>query len=257
MDQKFYVPEQTGRACFDRGEPFQEAEKGGIPLPPVLQEVSFRKRLNRYLAWVELDGEGVVCHVPNPGRMQELLIPGTLGLVAPVGKAHRKTRYDLLAVQQQGVWVCVDNRLGNRLLRWRLEAGLADVGSYEAVHSEVVCGKSRIDFLLTGRNGPLWLELKSCTLVKGEIGQFPDAPTARGKRHLEELAIACAAGQRAGVLFLIQRPDACCFRPHDAIDPDFGAALRAAVRVGVEVWAYTAEWTGSLLRWGQSIPVEL
>jgi sugar fermentation stimulation protein A len=89
------------------------------------------------------------------------------------------------------------------------------------------------------------------------VAQFPDAPTARGRRHVEELAAARAGGQRAGVLFLIQRPDARRFRPHDATDPDFGRALRAAVAAGMEVWAYTSELVGAALRWGVRIPVEL
>lgn len=235
----------------------QSGPQRGLPLPRQPQKIVFRERLNRYLAAVELAGEIVACHVPNPGRLEELLVPGSPGLVLPAEGEGRKTGYDLLAVEHQGVWVGIDNRLGNQLLRWRLEAGLAEVGCYDTIRSEVTLGKSRIDFLLTGRNGPLWLELKSCTLVEAGIARFPDAPTVRGRRHVEELAAVRAAGQRAGILFLIQRPDAHCWQPHEATDPDFAAALRAAVAVGVEVWAYTSEWSENLLRWGQPVPVEL
>jgi sugar fermentation stimulation protein A len=229
----------------------------GLVLSWEAQRAIFRERANRYLAWVEREGERLACHVANPGRLKELLIPGRPALILPAAAAHRRTGYDLLAVEHQGIWVGIDNRLGNRLLRWRLEVGLEEVGSYETIRSEVTLGKSRIDFLLTGRNGPLWLELKSCTLVEAGIARFPDAPTVRGRRHVEELTAARAAGQRAGILFLIQRPDAHCWQPHEAIDPDFGAALRAAVAAGVEVWAYTSEWSEKLLRWGQRVPVEL
>lgn len=233
------------------------APQGGLALPRRPQKGIFRSRPNRYLAWLELGGAVVACHVPNPGRLEELLVPGKPVWVLPAEGGPRKTGYDLLAVEHQEVWVGIDNRLGNRLLRWRLEAGLAEVGGYDTIRSEVILGKSRIDFLLTGRNGPLWLELKSCTLVEAGVARFPDAPTVRGRRHVEELAAARAAGQRAGILFLIQRPDAHCWWPHEATDPDFAAALRAAVAAGVEVWAYTSEWSEDLLRWGQPVPVEL
>jgi len=231
----------------------------GFPLAADdLHRVVFLARPNRYLAHVELAGAVVACHVPNPGRMTELMSPGTEGLVAAAAAPHRKTDYDLIALRTAGTWVYIDNRLGNRVLRWRLaHGGFAEWKDYDQVQPEVRFGASRIDFQLTRGPEKGFLEMKSCTLVVDGEARFPDAPTVRGRRHLEELQTARTAGYRAGVLFLIQRPDARWFRPHDEMDPAFGAALRSAAAAGVEVWAYTSELRDQAIWWGQPVEVRL
>lgn len=223
-----------------------------------LRRVTFRARPNRYLAHVELAGKVVACHVPNPGRMTELMIPGAEGLAAAAAAPHRKTDYDLIALRTAGIWVYIDNRLGNRVLRWRLaHGGLPEWKDYDQVQPEVRFGDSRIDFQLTRGLEKGLLEMKSCTLVVDGEARFPDAPTGRGRRHLEELRAARAEGYRTGVLFLIQRRDARWFRPHDELDPAFGAALRQAVAEGVEVWAYTSELRDQAIWWGHPVEVRL
>ena len=113
--------------------------------------------------------------------------------------------------------------------------------SYPCFQREVRLGRSRMDFRLEGSAGTCWVEAKSVTLVDPGVARFPDAPTARGVRHLRELSAAVRRGERAAVAFVVQRPDARRFAPHDRADPAFGAALReaAAAGVGVYAWACT------------------
>ncbi len=215
------------------------------------------ERPNRFLALVELPGgETARAHVPNPGRMREFMDPGRRLMLRPALTAGRRTAYDLLAVHYAGGWVCIDNRLGARLTRRALETGaVPELQPYREVAAEVVCGGSRLDYKLTGDGPPCWVELKSCTLVEDGHGRFPDAPTVRGRRHLGELIERVQAGDRAAVMFLIQRPDAQSIGPHDETDPDFAATLRAALAAGVTPVGYTSSWSADGLTLGQSVPV--
>jgi sugar fermentation stimulation protein A len=111
------------------------------------------------------------------------------------------------------------------------------------VHPEFKYGNSKFDFLLMDGEKCL-LEVKSCTLVKNNVAMFPDAPTDRGRRHVEELIYAKKDGYRTCVIFVIQRPDAERFSPNDKTDPKFGKTLRKAFQEGVEVYAYSSEFAG-------------
>lgn len=215
----------------------------------------FLTRDNRFRVTVEVEGQPVWAHLPNSGRLGELLVPGRRVLLAERPAAHRRTAYDLTLVeadrQTQSThprWVSVDARLPNDLVEEALRAGrLEPLTGYPTVRREVPFGRSRLDFLLEapGRR-PCLLEVKSVTLVVDGappmgpegIAYFPDAVTARGRRHLEELAGAVEAGYRAMVLFVVQRGDALGLRPHDESDPAFGQTLREVARKGVEVFAY-------------------
>ncbi|MBI2300154.1 MAG: DNA/RNA nuclease SfsA [Armatimonadetes bacterium] len=217
-----------------------------------------RARPNRYLAEVDLAGRVVEAHVPNPGRMHELMLPGRAVQLVAVSGEHRKTAFDLVAVEHEGLWVCIDNRLGGRFARGLLEQHrLPELEPYERVEAEVRCGDSRIDFRLTGAGGVTWVEVKSCTLVVDGQGRFPDAPTLRGARHVRELAERVAGGEQAAVLWVIQRPDAVEIVPNDATDPDFGAALREAAAGGVQTLAITTEWVEGRLEERSQVPVRL
>ena len=212
-----------------------------------LLEAVFEERLNRFLVRVERAGRRHLCHLPNPGRLQELLHVGTPVLLQPRPRHGRKTAHDLVAVRKGRVWVSVDTRLPNRAVgEWLAEGMLPEFRAYRKVRPEVPLGESRIDFLL--RNGrDCYLEVKSCTLVEGDDALFPDAPTERGRRHVETLAEAAERGLRASVLFVVQRPDASLFRPREETDPAFAHALRDASMRGVEVYAYRSRFEGGTL----------
>jgi sugar fermentation stimulation protein A len=222
-------------------------------------EGRFVARDNRFRVTVEVDGQGVWAHLPNSGRLGELLVPDRRVLLVERLGAKRKTRYDLSLVEMEGRWVSVDARLPNDLVEEALRAGrLAPLVGYPTIHREVPFGRSRFDFLLEALDMPPCLvEVKSVTLVVDGLGCFPDAVTARGRRHVNELAHAIEAGYRAVVVFVVQRDDAAGLRPHDESDPDFGQSLRAAARRGVEVYAYSCCVEPGWVEIVRSLPVHL
>jgi sugar fermentation stimulation protein A len=152
--------------------------------------------------------------------------------------------------------VSADARLPGHLVFEALQEGrLTPFTGYPQVRREVVFGESRLDLLLQGPPGRCVVEVKSVTLVERGLGLFPDAPTERGRRHVQTLAQAVAKGYRAAVLFVIQRPDAHACAPNDSADPAFGAALREAVAQGVEAHAYICRVTRQEVRIWKPVPV--
>jgi sugar fermentation stimulation protein A len=222
-------------------------------------EGRFLARDNRFRATVEVAGQAVWAHLPNSGRLGELLVPGRRVLLFARDGAKRKTRFDLSLVEFDGCWVSVDSRQPNRLVHEALLAGrLAPFVGYPSVRREVRYGRSRLDLLLEAPSrSPCFLEVKSVTLVVDGLACFPDAVTARGRRHVRELAGALADGYRAAVVFVVQRGDAVGFRPHDESDPAFGTALREAASQGVEVYAYSCQVGPGLLEISHELPVHL
>lgn len=218
----------------------------------------FYRRLTRFSCLVKVGMELVPCFLPNPGRLQELLVMGREALLLPRKQGRRKTLYDFFAVRSSSTWVVVDSRVPNLLVYEALTRGeLPEFAGYPEVRKEPLYGSSRFDFLLRGRGEPCFLEVKSCTLVEGGVALFPDAPTVRGRRHLRELLRAREGGSRACVLFLIQRDDAWGFSPNDAMDKRFGDALREAVLGGVEALAYASFFNGRRVRISRRVPVVL
>ncbi|HPE63846.1 MAG TPA: DNA/RNA nuclease SfsA [Methanothrix sp.] len=219
---------------------------------------SVRAELVEGPAETESETEKLNCHLPNPGRLKELLVPGADLLLGPAKRPdRRKTKFDLFAVVIGGGVVVVDSRIPNQLIRVALESGdIQEFAGYELVKSEPSFGNSRLDFLLAGEKLCL-VEVKSCTLVRDGVALFPDAPTERGRRHLMELLVACQQGYRTAIVFVIQREDARVFIPNDETDPDFGAALRAAAAGGVEPIALAARYRDGFIELIGEVPVDL
>jgi sugar fermentation stimulation protein A len=223
-------------------------DKPHVSFGPLVPGV-FKRRDNRFRVQVQVADHLDAAHLPNSGRLGELLVPGRRVWLAPADlrrKPHRRTAYDLALVEYQGRLVSVDARLPGRLIAEALRRGqLAGFDGYSAVHSEVRFGDSRLDFRLdAGAQGSnCWIEVKSVTLVEEGIARFPDAPTLRGQRHLRELMHAVQQGERAAAMFVVQRDDAHAFAPHDQADPVFGQTLRQAARAGVEVYAWRCRVT--------------
>jgi sugar fermentation stimulation protein A len=171
---------------------------------------------------------------------------------------HRRTAYDLLLVANAGVLVSVDARLPNRLFAEAVAAGrLAPFAETASLESEVRHGGSRLDFRLQSAAGPCWVETKSVTLVEEGLALFPDAPTARGRRHLRELTAIARRGEHTAVVFVIQRPDATAFAPHIAADPAFGQALAEATAAGVKAHAFRCAVTLEEIRITDEVAVRL
>lgn len=220
----------------------------------------FVRRDNRFRATVVVDGEEVWAHVPNSGRLTELFVPGRALWLAPATSPNRKTGYDLKLVEYPApgrgdVLVSVDARLPNPLFAEAVDAGRLPAFPCVSFEREVRLGDSRIDFRLHDADGVCWVETKSVTLVEGETALFPDAPTGRGRRHLQELEAAVAVGERAAVVFVVQRPDAGRFAPHPTADPAFAETLRAVAAAGVDVRAYACDVSLSAIAIAREIPV--
>ena len=223
-----------------------------------LREATFVARDNRFRVTVELDHRHVWAYLPNSGRLGELLTPGRRLFLRPATAPGRKTAYDLLLVDLDGVLVSMDAHLPNPLVEEALqEDRLSPFRGYETIRREVQCGGSRLDFALEGKGQRCLIEVKSVTLVRGGLALFPDAPTARGRRHVEELRRAVGDGERAAIVFVVQREDAEAFAPNDGTDPAFGRALRRAVEEGVEVYAYDCRVSRSEIRLNHPLQVKL
>ena len=229
---------------------------------PPLVAGTFLRRVNRFRAEVLLHGQQVAAHVPNSGRLRDLFRPGVPVFLRPAHSPQRKTPYDLLLVNHEGVLVSIDARLPPKLVAEALPTGLLDPwlgapGREWQVYYEPAHGIGRLDLRLTRAADTWWIETKSVTLVERGWALFPDAPTARGRRHLGDLCALAREGQRAAVVFVVQRPDAQSFAPHPTADPAFPAALQAAAACGVEVHAYTCRVTREAIALLRAIPVQL
>ena len=231
-----------------------------------LARATLINRPNRFLGVARLDSgireacadEAELCvvraHIADPGRLEELLFPGAVVYLSKARAGNRreprKTEYDLVLVEHDGILVSVDSRVPNELIHNALKSGFfEELREYRRITRESTYGSSRFDFRLSTVDAEesgvvpavgapdCFVEVKSVTLVRDDVALFPDAPTARGARHMRELATAVSQGFRAMVVFVIQREDAEYFAPNSAMDPEFAEALRAAICANVEVTA--------------------
>ena len=218
----------------------------------------FLRRLNRFAALVEVGGRRVRAHVANSGRLQELFVPGARVYLRRQGRAGRRCPYDLALVRLGRTLVSADARLPNALVAEALRAGrIAPLRGFGPARAEVRHGRSRLDFVLGRGRARCLVEAKSVTLLKGGVALFPDAPTARGRRHVEALARARGRGTPAAVIFVVQRPDAVRFRPNVEADPAFASALARAAAAGVRILAYRCRVSRKAVTLAHAIPVRM
>ena len=217
----------------------------------------FLSRPNRFVARVEVDGAEAVCHVKNTGRCRELLVPGARIYLEACGKPGRKTDFDLIAVEKGERLINMDAQAPNQVFREWAEGG-GFLPGLSLLRPETAWGKSRFDFyweLSTGRRG--FVEVKGVTLEEDGHARFPDAPTERGVKHLEELIAARQAGYQAALCFIVQFSGAKYVTPNDTTHPQFGQALRRAAAAGVEVFALGCAVTPDTLTAEEFVPVRL
>ncbi|HEB84762.1 MAG TPA: DNA/RNA nuclease SfsA [Bacteroidetes bacterium] len=244
--------------------------------PAPLIEGRLLRRYKRFLADVEVEGGMLTVHCPNSGSMAGLLREGNPVRISGPHGAHRKLLYTLEQVRirrpdGKRLWVGVNTGVPNRLAREAAETGrLPGLEAYREVQSEVRLGShSRLDLRLRGGGLPdCWVEVKNVTLVlddpasregvnTGDIAAFPDAVTTRGAKHLRELQGRVRAGERAVMLFIVQRSDAARFAPAAGFDPHYAAELRAAAAGGVRLLAMVARVRRSGITLGDPLPVLL
>ena len=231
-----------------------------MKLPPHCQNGILAKRYKRFLADVILkDGTTCTVHCPNPGSMRGCAEPGSPVIISRSDNPGRKYPWTLELVQANGVWVGINTSRTNALVREGLENGtITDFGVPQKIRREVRVSKaSRLDFLVETVHGRLYLEVKNCSLAEHGTALFPDAVTARGARHLEELARLRMQGFGAALLFCVQRQDSDRFTPAASIDPHYAQTLVRVWRQGVQVVAYQARVTPEEIRIIKSLPCHL
>lgn len=197
-----------------------------------VEEAVFCRRLNRFTAVVQLNGHEEAVHVKNTGRLKELFTSGARVLLSRSDNPCRKTAYDLVSVYFKDTLVNVDSLAPNKIASEYLRASWPDL---TALRAEKVWNDSRFDFYGIRSGTPFYLEVKGVTLVQNGVALFPDAPTARGLKHVLELTDMKRTGTDTGILFIIQREDAFLFSPNWETQPDFGRALKSAMDAGVSV----------------------
>jgi len=218
----------------------------------------FLERPNRYLARVEVDGQEIKAHVPDPGRLPGLMIPGRRVRLTYNPGPKRKTDYSLVLVRHGDIWVSVYPAFANKVVENELAKGsLSCLNDFESFNKEVKYGESRFDFQLEFLDVKAFVEVKSVSLVEEGVGKFPDAPTQRGVKHLKELIALREQGFRTVVLFVSQRSDARSITSNDEIDPLFGEWLRKAHLAGVELYAYNCSVTKNTVSIKNQIPVNI
>ena len=216
---------------------------------------NFLKRPNRFIAHIDLAGNEIISHVPNTGRLRELLYPGAEVMLSYHPSKTRKTQYELRMVKKGSSWISIDSQLPNALAHEAIANDIIEeLKGYSQIKREVTYGNSRFDLQLLGEE-ICFVEVKGVTLEEDGWTYFPDAPTQRGTKHIEELIKATKDGYKCALLFVVQINDAKGFSPNSKMDPEFATAVKKAALAGVDVLAYRCEITPEEAVISQRIPV--
>lgn len=216
----------------------------------------FLERPNRFIAYVELNGKREKVHVKNTGRCKELLQPGAAVYLEKSNNPERSTAYDLIAVEKGERMINMDSQAPNKVVgEWlQTKAFFPDL---TLVRPETVFGNSRFDFYLETEKEKIFMEVKGVTLEEDGEVRFPDAPSERAVKHVEELIAAKRDGYRVFVVFVIQMEGVKFFTPNRSTHPEFAEALCRAAEAGVEILAYDCKVTPDSLILNCPVPVEL
>ncbi len=216
----------------------------------------FLSRPNRFIANVEIDGKAEVCHVKNTGRCKELLIEGCTVWLEHSDSESRKTAFDLVAVEKGDRLINMDSQAPNKAVgEWLREK--MPFGESFSVYPEKKYGNSRFDFYLESQDRKIFMEVKGCTLEKDGVVLFPDAPTIRGVKHIDELSHCLDEGYESYIMILVQMSDVKYFTPNYDTHPEFGEALEKASRKGVKILCYDCNVTHDSMTVGKPVKVKL
>lgn len=216
----------------------------------------FIDRPNRFIAHVETDGQVQTVHVKNTGRCRELLVPGATVYLQHSDDPKRKTAWDLVAVEKSERMINMDAQAPNKVFGEWAQAGNF-LPHLTLLKPETTYGASRFDFYAEANGERHFIEVKGVTLEEDGIVRFPDAPTLRGVKHLEELIRAREQGYECWVCFVIQMEGVQHFEPNDRTHPEFGATLRKAAQAGVHVLAVDCTVTRDSVQIRGEIPIKL
>lgn len=232
-----------------------------MKFPAPLVHATLIKRYKRFLADVRLDdGEEITAHVANSGAMLGTAAPGMEVWLSPASNPERKLKWNWEMVVVDGHLVGVNTAHPNLIVADAVRDGLIpELSGYDSLRREVKYGvNSRIDLLLESDSRPkCWVEVKNVHLKRGDWAEFPDAVTVRGTKHLAELRDRVKAGERAVMVYLVQRGDCIGFRPAADIDPTYAEALDQSMRDGVEAICYTCHLSLDGITLGDTLPISV
>ncbi len=215
----------------------------------------FRARDNRFLGRFSLDGKTVYVHIHDPGRLEELLKNGNEVLLKKYNKKGRRTKWEVIAAKFRNNWIFTNSKFHSAIARKIIEdPKISPLGKVDKIYPEIKVGESRLDFLILRKNEKIWVEVKGCTLMEENIALFPDAPTVRGKRHVEELIKLREKGDRAALIFLVFH-NAKCFSPNEERDENFAKKFYRAIKEGVEIYPIHLSYDGNFIYYHGVIPV--
>ena len=216
----------------------------------------FLARPNRFIAHVEIAGREEIVHVKNTGRCKELLLPGATVYVQHFPEGKRKTKYDLIAVEKQNLLINMDSQAPNKVVQEWL-VGQEPFGKITYLKPECKHGDSRFDFYLETEAKKMFIEVKGVTLEEKGVVMFPDAPTERGVKHVQELCHCLEQGYEAAIVFVVQMSGMRYFTPNRRTHAAFAEALERAEACGVRMLALSCEVTPESLAINGEIPIHL
>lgn len=217
---------------------------------------TFLERPNRFIAYAELDGKTEVIHVKNTGRCAELLIPGASIYVQESDNPVRKTKWDLIGVEKGSRMINMDSQVPNLVVKEWIESGHL-TSDIRMVRPETAYGNSRFDLYVETGSSRIFIEVKGVTLEEEGVVRFPDAPSDRAVKHLQELEKAVREGYEAYVFFVIQMKGVRYFTPNMDTHPAFCEALKSAKAAGVNILAYDCRVSGDQIEIADPVPVVL
>jgi sugar fermentation stimulation protein A len=223
---------------------------------PNITRAIFVSRENRFVATVMLNGAKIQVHVKNTGRCRELLTPGATVYLVHSDSKTRKYAYDLVAVEKGSLLINMDSQAPNAAFAEYLHSG-SFIDGITRIQPEFSYDQSRIDFYFERGAERHLVEVKGVTLERDGICLFPDAPTLRGTRHLQELAQAAQSGYHSWICFVVQLSGARYLTPNRETDPAFASTLAAAVQAGVQVIALECQVQPDGMQIIREIPVHL
>lgn len=219
-------------------------------------EGQFESRPNRFIAYVNIDGRREKVHVKNTGRCRELLTENAIVYLNKSDNPERSTAYDLVAVKKGSRMINMDSQAPNKAVEeWLREGGLfSDV---TLVRPETKYRNSRFDFYVETPEDKVFIEVKGVTLEQDDVVLFPDAPSERAVKHVEELTEAVKEGYKAYIVLVIQMENVEYFTPNRETQPEFADALLKARQAGVKILAYDCRVTSDSMTVNKPVPVKL
>lgn len=216
----------------------------------------FLERPNRFLAHIMIHGKHETVHVKNTGRCAELLRKGAVVYVQETDNPQRKTKWDLIAVEKGTRMINMDSQIPNRVVEEWIKGGHL-FENIKQIRPETIYGNSRFDLYVETESRKAFIEVKGVTMEEDGVVRFPDAPSERAVKHLQELGRAVKDGYEAFVIFVIQMKNVRYFTPNRDTHPVFCEALKEAWRQGVKILAFDCEVTPEEIYLAESVKVVL